>query len=562
MKNYCFLFLLFFIVQKGIAQSWVPLGTNEQTSNAIATTLELTFFTAVSNNGVPYVSYIDDAGGPNNVGDFKGHVRRFINGSWAAVGDGFSPSFPSPYFFPVALDEDTLYAAYAEGLNPVDIQYRPTVKRLNNSNNQWETVGQRAFSDSVVSGMDMAVANRKIYIAYLDGSVDGRVTVKYFDNANPANGWQTLGTEGISDEPSENLNLVIDNGIPYVAYIEFGNHNLFIKKFNGTAWENAGTNAPAGPAFITSFSLKFNSQHIPYVAFVNDSSTIFVHKLNNLNAWVPVGNNIPYSFVFPVISLAVLGDVPFVAFAERDNAGIAQVTVKKYNSSGSTWADAGNQPVTQSTESPSYISLITDRLSKLYVVYQNFGTRALYAKSFDASGILPVTLTGFTVTKVKDASLLQWTTANELNNKLFEPEHSTDAKTFAKIGEVAATGNTNIQQHYSFIHASPVTGINYYRLKQVDLNGNYSYSKTISISFGQQQPLLALSPNPAQNVLHVSYIPVGVKEIIIYNAAGKTIKHIQIDKSSVDINVAALSAGSYFVRFYGDATNETKMFVK
>ena len=560
MKNCYFLFLVFFTIQKTGAQSWTPLGTNEQTSTSIAATAASTFFTAVSNSGVPYVSYIDDAGGPNNLGDFKGHARRFVNGNWAAVGDGFSPALPGSDFFPIALDADTVYAAYAEGLNPADIQLRLTVKRLNNSNNQWETVGQRAFSAAGVDGMTMAVANRKIYIAYLDGSVNGRVTVKYFDNANPANGWKTLGTEGISDGFSSNINLIIENGIPYVAYVELSNHRLSVKKFNGTAWENVGTNDPTGAGLIISCSLKFNSQHIPYVAYSNSDGSAFVYKLNNLNSWVAVGNAAASSLTIPDVSLVILGDIPFIAFGLSDIAASAQVNVKKYTNNA--WTNAGNQPVTQSIGSNNNIALTTDGINKLFAFYRNSNTGAIYAKTFDASGILPVTLTGFTATKVKDASLLQWTTESELNNKLFEIEHSTDAKTFTKIGQVAAAGNTNIQQHYSFIHASPAAGINYYRLKQVDKNGNYVYSKIISIIFNQQQPLLTIFPNPAQNVLHVSYIPAGVRQIVVFDAQGKAIRNIQSNERSIDINITGLSGGTYFVSFYGDDISETRRFIK
>ena len=560
MKNFCFSLLFLFVIQKTKSQSWVPLGTNEQTSTSIAATGANTFFTAVSNGGVPYVSYIDDAGGPNNLGDFKGHARRFINGSWQAVSDGFSAALPGSDFFPIALDADTLYAAYAEGLNPVDIQLRLTVKRLNNSNNQWETVGQRAFSAGGADGMAMAVANRKVYIAYLDGSVNGRVTVKYFDNANPANGWQTLGTEGISDGYSSNINLVIDNGIPYVAYIELSNHRLSVKKFNGAAWGNVGTNDPTGPGLIISCSLQFNSQHIPYVAYGNSTGSAFVHKLNNLNTWVPVGEAVTSSLPIPLVSLVILGDIPFIAFGVTDIAASTQVTVKKYTNN--TWADAGYQPVTQSIGSNNNFALTTDGINKLFVVYRNLNTGAIYAKSFDASGILPVTLTDFSATKVKDATFLQWVTASEQNNKVFDVEYSTNAVTFNKIGEVAAKGNSNVQQQYSFIHSSPVAGINYYRLKQIDGNGNYSYSKIISVAFGQQQPALAMYPNPVQNVLHITGLDAGAKDIVIYSADGKVVKRVQSNASSVDINASALAAGTYFISVYGNGKNETQRFIK
>ncbi len=562
MKNYCYLFLFILIAQKGISQPWVPLGTNEQTSNSIVATAAFTFFTAVSPAGVPYVSYIDDATGPHNLGDYNAHAQRFNNGQWELAGDAITPLSPSSDYFPVAFDGDTLYAAYAEALVPANIQRRLTVKKLNTSTNQWEIVGRRGFSDSAVDETAITAANGKIYVAYLDAAADNKITVKYYDNAHPDNDWQTVGAAGLSNGSSAGINLVIDNGIPYIAYFDFTNGGVFVKKFNGAAWENVGTNDPDGVKFIASCSLKFNSRHVPYIAFVDANAVATVSKLNNLNAWERVGGPLAASPLFTNISLAILKDSLFASFGVHDDAGITQVAVKKYNSGSNTWTNAGNQPVTSSTSSSSGVALATDGISKLFVFYLNFTEGGLFAKTLDAGSLLPVTLTDFNATKVKDATLLQWTTAGKLNNKLFEIEYSSDAKTFTKIGEVAANSNTNIQQHYSFIHSSPAAGINYYRLKQVDKNGNYSYSKTISLVFSPQQPLLTVFPNPVQNVLHISYIPAGVKEIVIYNADGKAVKNIQSNERLIDINVTGLSAGAYFISFYGDAISETSRFIK
>jgi hypothetical protein len=92
MKKLYACLLLLFLIQKGIAQPWTPLGSDEATRNSITVTGALTFFTQVSSDKVPYVSYIDDLPGDNNVGDFKVHARRFINGEWQEAGDPISPS--------------------------------------------------------------------------------------------------------------------------------------------------------------------------------------------------------------------------------------------------------------------------------------------------------------------------------------------------------------------------------------------------------------------------------------------------------------------------------------
>ena len=563
MKNYYYLFLFILIAQKGISQSWVPLGTNGQTQAVIAHTITNNIFTQVTANGTPYISYVDaeEEPGPGDINDGKAHAKRYVNGAWEFAGDSISPPFPNSDYIPLATDGNVVYAAYTEPAFVVaNIGTRLTVKRLDANTGKWETVGQRGFSETFADGTAITASNGKIYVAYMSNVAD--LIVRYYDTTRPADGWQTLLTEAPAGEILKDINIAIDSGIPYIAYTDYIEQKLVVKKYNGATWENVGTNDAAGGARIASCSLKFNSQHIPYLALIDTNYNAAVRSLNNLNAWVPVGNSPSVAPVTTSISLVILKDIPFVAFGVQADATTSQLLVKKLNTGNSTWVATGDQPVATGVLSyrANTFALNTDDIGKLFMVYLNDVN--IYAKSFDASAILPVSLTDFTATRVKDANLLQWTTASELNNKLFEIEHSSDAKTFTKIGEVAANGNTNVKQQYSFIHSSPVAGINYYRLKQVDKNGNYSYSKTISIIFNQLQPVLTIFPNPAQNVLHISSIPAGVKEIVIYSADGKAVKNIQNKNSSIDINVAALSAGSYFIRFYGDDINETKKFIK
>ena len=73
-------------------------------------------------------------------------------------------------------------------------------------------------------------------------------------------------------------------------------------------------------------------------------------------------------------------------------------------------------------------------------------------------------------------------TATEINNSHFDIEWSTDAFSFKKIGAVQGVGTTDEIQVYNFIHKNPTNGKNYYRLKQIDMDGTVEYSKIIQIS--------------------------------------------------------------------------------
>lgn len=92
-------------------------------------------------------------------------------------------------------------------------------------------------------------------------------------------------------------------------------------------------------------------------------------------------------------------------------------------------------------------------------------------------GVLPIELTKFEVVKKKEnLNMISWTTASEKNNDYFSVEKSPDAINFIEIKKITGAGNSIQNVDYSILDDSPKNGINYYRLKQVDFNGQFKYS--------------------------------------------------------------------------------------
>ncbi|GGH25015.1 hypothetical protein GCM10007423_08920 [Dyadobacter endophyticus] len=115
---------------------------------------------------------------------------------------------------------------------------------------------------------------------------------------------------------------------------------------------------------------------------------------------------------------------------------------------------------------------------------------------------LPVTLVSFTGRAVENTSVLQWATTEEVNASHFEIQRSNDAKSFESIGEVNAKGESKVLVNYLFTDKTPLPGINYYRLKQIDQDGSHAFSKTISIAFDTDAKILVY-PNPVTDFLRV-----------------------------------------------------------
>ncbi|MBC8046636.1 MAG: hypothetical protein H7Y00_07560, partial [Fimbriimonadaceae bacterium] len=125
-----------------------------------------------------------------------------------------------------------------------------------------------------------------------------------------------------------------------------------------------------------------------------------------------------------------------------------------------------------------------------------------------APNLLPIELIDFTATQIDKAIELNWATVSETDNDYFVIEKSDDGFNswiIDAIGELNAIGNTTAITNYAFTDDAPKAGINYYRLKQVDINGNIDYSKIISVLYtnGAEEDVL-IYPNPASNFIFIN----------------------------------------------------------
>jgi len=110
---------------------------------------------------------------------------------------------------------------------------------------------------------------------------------------------------------------------------------------------------------------------------------------------------------------------------------------------------------------------------------------------------LPVTLARFNGSLLDNAVSLSWTTTEEAGSSHFDIERSADAKEFIQLGRVQAKGNSAATQQYRFTDTKPIAGNNYYRLRMVDTDGKFEYSRMIAIDNGANSVAFELMGNPA-----------------------------------------------------------------
>ena len=115
---------------------------------------------------------------------------------------------------------------------------------------------------------------------------------------------------------------------------------------------------------------------------------------------------------------------------------------------------------------------------------------------------LPVTWLDFTGQFAKNNVILNWKTASEQNNAGFDVERSSDGRSWSKIGFIPGKTNSAVPTPYSYTDLLPLKGLSYYRLKQIDLDNKFSYSRTVQIN-GLTTDEASMWPNPVTNMLNI-----------------------------------------------------------
>jgi hypothetical protein len=164
--------------------------------------------------------------------------------------------------------------------------------------------------------------------------------------------------------------------------------------------------------------------------------------------------------------------------------------------------------------------------------------------------VLPVTFGSFTATKQGCEAVLDWTTLSEQNNDHFEIERSADGRSFSRIGKVDAAGNSSTVQHYSYYDKAPAGGTNYYRIVQVDADGQRSNTTVRGLQFDCTGGTVKVYPIPSRGNLQVD-LPAGYEQATITvttidgRQVGATIPEQGLLRS---IQLPSLAAGTYLLR--------------
>ena len=183
---------------------------------------------------------------------------------------------------------------------------------------------------------------------------------------------------------------------------------------------------------------------------------------------------------------------------------------------------------------------------------------------------LPVMLLNFTA-RVNDKKTvdISWTTGTEINNDYFTVERSKNGLGFEQAALVKGAVNSTLPIHYRLIDKTPYSGISYYRLRQTDLDGRYTYSTVVKVQLSMADiNELAIYPNPVTNTLQVQ-VTVSAGESLVWQVRDGTGKVLEQEtgrwhtgNQSIAIDVANLPKGMYYLVVREGSRTRAKKFVK
>jgi hypothetical protein len=189
-----------------------------------------------------------------------------------------------------------------------------------------------------------------------------------------------------------------------------------------------------------------------------------------------------------------------------------------------------------------------------------------YFDNISMSIVLPIELVEFkgVSDEASHSTLLSWTTGSEKENKYFSVERSLDGENFQSIGIINGAGNSTGIREYSYVDEKPFKGINYYRLQQVDFNGNQSTSRMIDVDIKQNGGEVMVFPTVSSGAFQLQLPSAGEHEVAVRDLSGQLLQTIRSNQGGncAPLDLSQLGAGCYIISGQDKSTSwSRKVFV-
>ncbi len=396
-------------------------------------------------------------------------------------------------------------------------------------------------------------------------------------------------------------NLTMTNGVLNTTAT---NILTMLNASTASALTSASTSYVSGPmkyqksvagSTILNFPIGKGSDCRPVVLTVNHTAATlynYTSEVFNTDPWVAMSSGAPYVATNMPQTVDTISKIRYWNIARTDGAGASQPStglsgnqqiqlyfgtndqvyqggsltiVKNTSGSPAAWIDIGGSCALGNFSSGQAGSVTSTSAPSAFTSFSAF---TLGSKADFGWNPLPIELLYFDAKPVNNTVDLTWATATETNNKFFTIEKSKNGIDFEflqNINSEALNGNSKTTLNYRTYDLNPYIGVNYYRLKQTDYNGNFKYANIAQVNFDKKS-FVSVFPNPASNNLFINvssdYDNASVK---FMDALGREVLTQNISSSNVNaINTGSLSPGIYYVIIDNGSgeVNKTKITIQ
>ncbi|MEM7374740.1 MAG: T9SS type A sorting domain-containing protein [Bacteroidota bacterium] len=504
-------------------------------------------------------------------GTSSGHVRVFdlIAGTWTQIGSDLDGEAAGDNFgFSVSLSEDGKLLAVGATANDGAGSNAGHTRIYEYTGGSWGQLGADIDGETADDGFGFSVSlsSDGSWLAagarFNDGNGTnaGHVRVFRLESGSWVQQGADIEGEAANDYSGWSVSISNEGRLARGAPFNDGNGSnaghVQTYELIGGSWTQLGLDiegGAAGDGLGFAVSLSADGKRLAAGAPFNDdigthSGKVHVYDWNGVS-WLQVGSSIQGTsansrFGYS-LDLSSDGQTLLIGSRYTGAVGFAQL----YEYSGSTWGQLGNTMTGETNGDLFGLNVALSGDANTYAVgailNAGNGTEAGSVRVFEASP-LPVHLLSFTARQENQQVFLRWTTSRETNNAGFQIERSMDKDHWLDAGFVEGEGNQVSRTDYQFVDLFPQDGINYYRLKQVDLDGSFFYSSIIAVQLSIQEDHVKLYPNPTTGIIYIPSISDAV--VPIYSPTGKMLKKMRATSGRIDLT--EFSSGVYVLHLH------------
>lgn len=423
------------------------------------------------------------------------------------------------------LNQQELYAVVYNGSKYLAVGNYTVVESVDNGTS-WNQVATPSATYTT-----LAWGNSK----FVAGGYDG-VGAKIWYSADGSS-WTTAST---ADNYYFRIKYV--NGNFFAMGMDNTNYlGVIMQSADGITWNNITPTLPFSVYYF--HDVVFDGTKYHFMGSENGTNTFFAVStatINNPNSFANKG-----TITSPPGGSQLGGDWGQGAFGYSNGHFVGSVTdiangyiaYVVYSNDGVTWTASSideTTAITAAITEGDVFRLIGTGDGKVTVTYS----------------LMPVSGLQFNGTINNGQSQLFWKTYTETNTADFELQHSTDGSSWTTIHSTAAAGTSVTAKEYAYTHNTPAKGLNYYRIKQNDINGRYSFSSIIKLLYRSENDAVLVYPNPVtRQQLNIQLAT--ATTVKIYNSNGALVYSQNLPAGAQQVNTAGFAKGTYVLKAGG-----------